>query len=69
MYSADSIENLQKAGLDFNRHEDGQYGIKPNDFAELLITSGLVIFENVKWISFHRCASQIISPVLRDVLT
>ncbi|CAE6474697.1 unnamed protein product [Rhizoctonia solani] len=54
MYSADSIELLQKAGLDFNRHEDGQYGIKPNDFAELLITSGLVLFENVKWISFHR---------------
>ncbi|QRW27521.1 CCR4-Not complex component, Not1 [Rhizoctonia solani] len=53
MYSADSIENLQKAGLDFSRHEDPQYGIKPNDFAELLITSGLVIFENVKWISFH----------------
>ncbi|QRV85997.1 CCR4-Not complex component, Not1 [Ceratobasidium sp. AG-Ba] len=53
MYSADSIEILQKAGLDFSRHEDSQYGIKPNDFAELLITSGLVLFENVKWISFH----------------
>ncbi|CAE6510979.1 unnamed protein product, partial [Rhizoctonia solani] len=60
MYSADSIENLQKAGLDFSRHEDPQYGIKPNDFAELLITSGLVIFENVKWISFHRCVDQIL---------
>ncbi|CAE6488552.1 unnamed protein product [Rhizoctonia solani] len=53
MYSADSIELLQKSGLDFNRHEDAQYGIKPNDFAELLITSGLVLFEDVKWISFH----------------
>ncbi|KAG9104021.1 hypothetical protein FRC06_006101 [Ceratobasidium sp. 370] len=53
MYSADSIELLQKAGLDFSRHEDLQYGIKPNDFAELLITSGLVLFEDVKWISFH----------------
>lgn len=56
MYSADSIELLQKAGLDFSRHEDPQYGIKPNDFAELLITSGLVLFPSVKWISFHRWA-------------
>ncbi|KAG8740264.1 hypothetical protein FRC12_016065 [Ceratobasidium sp. 428] len=53
MYSADSIESLQKAGFDFSRHEDLQYGIKPNDFAELLITSGLVLLDSVKWISFH----------------
>ncbi|ELU44857.1 CCR4-NOT transcription complex subunit 7 [Rhizoctonia solani AG-1 IA] len=44
----DSIENLQKAGLDFSRHEDPQYGIKPNDFAELLITSGLFITRSIR---------------------
>lgn len=52
MYAPDSIELLQKSGIDFQRHEE--IGIEPNDFAELLITSGLVCSEDVKWISFHR---------------
>jgi CCR4-NOT transcription complex subunit 7/8 len=52
MYSPDSIELLHKSGIDFPRHETE--GIKPNEFAELLITSGLVLFDEVKWISFHR---------------
>jgi len=52
MYSPDSIEPLQKAGIDFQRHEE--IGIQPNDFAELMITSGLVLSHDAKWISFHR---------------
>lgn len=52
MYSPDSIELLQKSGMDLERNE--QQGIEPNDFAELMITSGLVLAENTKWISFHR---------------
>ena len=52
MYSPESIDLLHKSGIDFQRHE--AEGIKPNDFAELLITSGLVLFDDVKWISFHR---------------
>lgn len=51
MYAPESIELLQKSGFDFQRHEE--MGITPNDFAELLITSGLVLNSDAKWISFH----------------
>jgi len=51
MYAPESIELLQKSGFDFARHEE--YGIDPNDFAELMITSGLVLNPDVKWLSFH----------------
>ena len=53
MYSPDSIELLRKSGIDFQRHEE--QGINPNDFAELMITSGLVLSPETTWISFHRC--------------
>ena len=52
MFSPDSIELLHKSGIDFQRHE--AEGILPNDFAELLITSGLVLCDETRWISFHR---------------
>lgn len=52
MYAPESIDLLQKSGFDFQRHEE--MGILPNDFAELLITSGLVLAPETKWISFHR---------------
>jgi hypothetical protein len=52
MYSPESIELLQKSGIDFQRHEE--IGILPNDFAELMITSGMVLAPETKWISFHR---------------
>lgn len=51
MYNEKSIESLQTAGIDFNMLE--RDGIDPHDFAALLIPSGLVCFNNVKWISFH----------------
>ncbi|RDB15329.1 CCR4-NOT transcription complex subunit 7 [Hypsizygus marmoreus] len=51
MYAPESIEHLQKSGFDFQRHEE--IGIHPNDFAELMITSGLVLAPENKWISFH----------------
>jgi len=51
MYAPDSIELLQKSGIDFLRHEEA--GIMPNDFAELMTTSGLVLTPDTKWISFH----------------
>jgi len=51
MYAPESIELLQKSGIDFQRHEE--IGILPNDFAELMITSGLVLAPETKWISFH----------------
>jgi len=51
MYAQDSIELLQNSGLQFKKHEEE--GIDPLDFAELLMTSGIVLMENVKWLSFH----------------
>ena len=53
MYTPESIELLRAHGIDFQRHED--MGIDPNHFAELMITSGLVLTDETKWISFHRC--------------
>lgn len=51
MYNEKSIESLQQAGINFDSLQ--RDGIDPHDFAALLIPSGLVCFENVKWISFH----------------
>ncbi|ROT40359.1 CAF1-domain-containing protein [Sodiomyces alkalinus F11] len=51
MYNEKSVESLQTAGIDFNLLE--RDGIDPHEFASLLIPSGLVCFENVRWISFH----------------
>ncbi|KAH8104794.1 ribonuclease H-like domain-containing protein [Cristinia sonorae] len=51
MYAPESIDLLQKSGIDLQQHEE--MGIEPNDFAELMITSGLVLLEDTKWISFH----------------
>jgi hypothetical protein len=55
MFAPESVELLQKSGIDFLRHEE--IGIIPNDFAELMITSGLVLTDETRWISFHRCVS------------
>ena len=54
MYAQDSIDLLTKSGIDFKKHED--YGIDVEHFGELLISSGFVLLDDVKWISFHRCA-------------
>ena len=51
MYAQDSIELLQNAGMDFTRHDEN--GIDILQFGELLMTSGLVLTEDIKWISFH----------------
>ena len=51
MYSEVSIEALKQAGVDFTRLDVD--GIDPADFASLLISSGLVCDEDVRWISFH----------------
>ena len=51
MYNEKSIESLQQAGINFDLLE--RDGIDPHEFASLLIPSGLVCFDNVRWISFH----------------
>ena len=55
MFAQDSIDLLTNSGIQFKRHEEE--GIDVNDFAELLMTSGIVLTENVKWLSFHRWVS------------
>lgn len=51
MYAQDSIDLLSKSGIDFKEHD--AKGIDVQEFGELLITSGLVLNEDVRWISFH----------------
>lgn len=51
MYAQDSIDLLTNSGIQFHKHDEE--GIDPYEFAQLLMTSGVVLSENVKWISFH----------------
>ena len=51
MYAQDSTAMLAKAGIDFATHEKN--GIDPFEFGALLISSGLVLLDDVHWISFH----------------
>jgi CCR4-NOT transcription complex subunit 7/8 len=52
MYAQDSIDLLQNSGIQFKKHEEE--GIEIDDFAEFLMTSGIVLSDRVKWLSFHR---------------
>jgi len=51
MYAEDSVDLLQNSGIQFEKHE--QEGIDPIYFAEIMLVSGLVLREPVKWLSFH----------------
>ena len=51
MYAEDSINLLQHSGIQFKKHEEE--GIEPVDFAALLLSSGVVLVDNVSWLSFH----------------
>jgi len=51
MYAQDSIDLLNNSGLQFKRHEED--GIEPQIFAELLMSSGVVLEDNIRWLSFH----------------
>jgi CCR4-NOT transcription complex subunit 7/8 len=51
MYNEDSIQLLKKSGADFEKL--AKHGIDPKEFGSLLTTSGLVLDEDVHWISFH----------------
>ena len=52
MYAQDSIDLLVDSGIQFRRHEEE--GIDVNNFAELLYTSGIILSDNIRWLSFHR---------------
>jgi len=51
MYAEDSIQLLKESGIDFHRH--ATEGIDVARFGELVMMSGLVLCEDVKWVSFH----------------
>jgi len=55
MYAEDSIDLLQKSGIQFAKSEND--GIDHVTFAELLITSGIVLNDEIQWLSFHRSLS------------
>jgi len=42
---------LHAHGVDFKRHRTE--GIEMAEFAELLITSGIVLNDEIRWLSFH----------------
>lgn len=50
-HSLDSINMLTTCGIDFNELE--KEGIPQETFAEYLLSSGLVLNEEVKWVCFH----------------
>jgi len=51
MFAQDSIDLLVKSGISFEDH--ATRGIDPLRFGELLMVSGLVLDQRVKWVSFH----------------
>jgi CCR4-NOT transcription complex subunit 7/8 len=51
MFAQDSIDLLTKSGISFEDH--AKRGIDPHLFGELLMVSGLVLDDRVKWVSFH----------------
>ncbi|GAB2269537.1 CCR4-NOT regulatory complex component [Dionaea muscipula] len=51
VFANDSIALLQKCGIDFNKNNEK--GIDARRFGELLMSSGIVLNENVHWVTFH----------------
>ncbi|GAA0165135.1 mRNA polyadenylation factor [Lithospermum erythrorhizon] len=51
IFMSDSIELLKQSGIDFKKNNE--MGIDCNRFAELLISSGIVLNDDVHWVTFH----------------
>lgn len=51
MYAQDSIDLLKASGIDFDRFE--REGIDVCYFGELMMMSGLVLNDEVRWMTFH----------------
>ncbi|CAK9174696.1 unnamed protein product [Ilex paraguariensis] len=51
VYANDSIELLSRSGIDFEKNNEK--GIDANRFSELLMSSGIVLNDNVHWVTFH----------------
>jgi hypothetical protein len=71
-YANDSIQLLQRSGIDFNKHQKN--GIDVFEFGALLMSSGIVLSDSVKWIrylfmNYCRMAPLIMKLVSRKVFT
>lgn len=51
VYASDSIELLKQCGIDFKKNNE--MGIDSIRFAELLMSSGIVLNDSIKWVTFH----------------
>ncbi|KAI3929775.1 hypothetical protein MKX01_025943 [Papaver californicum] len=51
VFAQDSIELLRQCGIDFGKNSEK--GIDALRFGELLMTSGVVMNDNVHWVTFH----------------
>uniref|UniRef100_A0A5B6Z6F5 poly(A)-specific ribonuclease n=1 Tax=Davidia involucrata TaxID=16924 RepID=A0A5B6Z6F5_DAVIN len=51
VYANDSIELLSRSGIDFKKNNEK--GIDAHQFSELLMSSGIVLNDNVQWVTFH----------------
>lgn len=51
IFAQDSIELLKQSGIDFAQNETR--GIDIHDFGALLTVSGVVLNEDVRWLTFH----------------
>ncbi|GAB4836796.1 CCR4-NOT regulatory complex component [Ancistrocladus abbreviatus] len=51
VYARDSIKLLKKCGIDFKKNNE--MGIDSNRFGELLVSSGIVVNDCIRWVTFH----------------
>ncbi|GAB2284958.1 ccr4 associated factor [Dionaea muscipula] len=51
VYASDSIEMLKQSGIDFKKNHE--MGVGSQRFAELLMSSGVVLNDSIHWLTFH----------------
>lgn len=51
VFANDSVELLRQSGIDFQKNNEK--GIDTRRFGELLMSSGIVLNDNVHWVTFH----------------